>query len=152
MWLNKVVPPWRFGIFVLLILLDLTRRNVSGVTQIMSNHNGGVQTGKVKSGNGHLVVVLFGVQNKGSFEFAIITSGSLVGNQIVMLFAESVELTGHLDLLTPREQVIQRHSRHSAHLCVVIHTHQLLAQSQWQKTVFQTVDCQSSSSLVVPVL
>lgn len=70
----------------------------------------------------------------------------------VFLSYLSQQLRHDFDLLSSGEQVGERHARHSRHLHVVNHTHQLLQQAQRQVGVFQAVNGQSAARLLVPVL
>lgn len=72
--------------------------------------------------------------------------------QCVCLRYLSQQLRDDFDLLSSREQVGQRHTRHSGHLHVVNHTHQLLQQAQWEVGVFQAVDSQATACLFVAIL
>lgn len=64
----------------------------------------------------------------------------------------SQQLRDNFDLLSSWEQVGERHTRHSRHLHVVDHTHQLLQQAQREIGVFQAVDSQTTTRLFIAIL
>jgi hypothetical protein len=61
----------------------------------------------------------------------------------------AVELRGHLDLLSSREQVGDGHPRHTGHLGQVEETAELLEETQGQVSVLKAVDCESPASELV---
>ena len=70
----------------------------------------------------------------------------------ILLFGFPEQLWDDLDLLSPRLEVRQRDTRHSGHLHVVDHAHQLIEQPDGQVGVLETVDGQTSPCLLVSVL
>ena len=61
----------------------------------------------------------------------------------------SVQLASHLDLLTSRKQVRDRHTCDSSHLGQIEETHQLLEQSQGQVGILQAVNRKSAASELI---
>ena len=64
----------------------------------------------------------------------------------------SQQLRHHFDLLPSGEQIGQRHPRDACHLHVVDDTHEFVEQSDGQVGVFEAVDGQTASGLIVAVL
>ena len=56
------------------------------------------------------------------------------------------QLDDDLNLLTPGQQIRDRHTGHSGHLDAVYNAHQLIHETERQKGVFKTVNSQSTTS------
>jgi len=64
----------------------------------------------------------------------------------------SKKLWNYFDLLPSGQQVTQWDSSNTSHFHVVYYTHKLFQQPQWENCIFHTIDSQSATGLVIPIL
>ena len=122
-----------------------------GVAQVVGDHDAGIEGAEVERGYGHVVVALDGLDDRGALE---LVAHVLLHRRYeqVLLLGLAQQLRDHLDLLAARQQVAQRHARHTRHLHVVDDAHELLDEPQRQVGVLEAVDGQAASRLLVAVL
>eukprot|EP00052_Salpingoeca_macrocollata_P022772 m.198848 g.198848 ORF g.198848 m.198848 type:complete len:517 (-) comp21887_c0_seq1:1441-2991(-) len=123
-----------------------------GVAQVVRHHDGGVQRGEIQRGNRHVVEAFLRVNHCGAFVLVLRALRVGHGNDEILLARLAHQLRHHLDLLSTRQQVAERHPCDTRHLHVVVHAHQFVQQTQRKIGVLHAVDGQSTAGLVVAVL
>mmetsp|Transcript_40056 Transcript_40056/g.69354 ORF Transcript_40056/g.69354 Transcript_40056/m.69354 type:complete len:625 (+) Transcript_40056:680-2554(+) len=127
-------------------LADVLSVHQRRVTKVVALHDGRVKRGEIQRSDGHLVVRLLWLNDRGTLE------GILVSTVLGDVWDEQVHLAGlaqnhtkHFDLLASREDKVQGHAGHAGHLDVVHDHEQLVHQLLREISVLQTIHCQTAA-------
>jgi hypothetical protein len=100
-----------------------------GVTEVVRLHYGRVERGEIERRDGNVVVSRLGFENRRSLVLLVRALLLERGDDVAVLESLAVKLRDDLDLLTAREQVVERDPGDTRHLDVVDEAHELVHQT-----------------------